>query len=282
MEVSEELAYLAGQMKQANVWISMSVLVALAVWETMGPYFAFFQREKQERAVHAFRNFAMGAFNGVMVSLVFSAAWMAAAALSMEHAFGLFHRLDLGVTGHLVAAVLLMDFWTYWWHRINHEVRFFWRFHKVHHSDEFMDVTTAYRFHLGEIGFSSLIRIAIVYLFGLHLWELVAYEVVMFICVQFHHANIGLPEPIDRAIRVVFVTPAMHKVHHSRDPKELNTNYTSLFSLWDRLFGTFRLRADPTEIHFGVDGLDAQEFQTIPGMMTTPLEKRDIGPGCRE
>ncbi len=92
----------------------------------------------------------------------------------------------------------------------------------------------------------------------------------MFPIVQFHHANIALPEPLDRLLRVLIVTPAMHKVHHSQYQPETDSNYTSLFSFWDRIFGSFRLRPDPRTIELGLDGLDGRE-QGLPGMLRTPF-----------
>lgn len=134
-----------------------------------------------------------------------------------------------------------------------------------------MDVTTAGRFHFGEIALSSLLRIPLVLLLGIRLPELVAYEAMMFAVVQFHHANIGLPEWMDRLLRLAIVTPAMHKVHHSRVQAETDSNYTSLFSFWDRLFGTFRLRDDLRTIRFGLDGLDRKADQALAGLARTPF-----------
>jgi sterol desaturase/sphingolipid hydroxylase (fatty acid hydroxylase superfamily) len=134
-----------------------------------------------------------------------------------------------------------------------------------------MDVTTANRFHVGEIILSSLLRIPAILIFGAHLWELLVYELMMFPVVQFHHANIGIPERLDKLLRIFIVTPAMHKVHHSRIKPETNSNYTSLLSVWDRIFGSFRLRANPHEISFGLDEFDATKHQTLTGLITTPL-----------
>jgi sterol desaturase/sphingolipid hydroxylase (fatty acid hydroxylase superfamily) len=116
-----------------------------------------------------------------------------------------------------------------------------------------MDVTTASRFHIAEITFSSLLRVPVLLLVGCSIEQLAAYELLMFAVVQFHHANIGVPPALDRALRTVIVSPSMHKVHHSVVRAECDSNFSSLFSWWDRIFRTMRVSRDPKAIRFGVD-----------------------------
>jgi sterol desaturase/sphingolipid hydroxylase (fatty acid hydroxylase superfamily) len=149
--------------------------------------------------------------------------------------------------------VFLLDAWTYGWHWLNHRVPFFWRFHRWHHADRAMDVTTASRFHTGEIVLSSVFRVPVLALIGCSLGELALYELLLFAVVQFHHANIALPDRLDRGLRLVIVTPALHKVHHSVVRAESDSNYSSLFSWWDRVFRTLRLVREPRRIVFGVE-----------------------------
>ncbi len=158
---------------------------------------------------------------------------------------------------------------------MNHRIQFFWKFHRVHHSDPNMDVTTANRFHTGEIIFSSIFRTGIIVLIGLHIWELLVYEILLIIVVQFHHANIGVPEKLDRFLRIFIVTPAMHKVHHSRKQSETDSNYSSLFSFWDRICKTFNLNEDPHSIHIGLDDFDSEEDQKVKGLFWMPFKKTD-------
>jgi sterol desaturase/sphingolipid hydroxylase (fatty acid hydroxylase superfamily) len=142
----------------------------------------------------------------------------------------------------------------------------------MHHSDPAMDVTTATRFHTGEIAMSSTLRLALIPLIGIPLGALALYEFVLITSTQFHHSNIGLPPALDRAIRAVIVSPSMHKVHHSVEIAETNSNYTSLFSVWDRLFRTFRLREDDHSIQFGVSEFSNERFQTLTGLLQTPFK----------
>jgi sterol desaturase/sphingolipid hydroxylase (fatty acid hydroxylase superfamily) len=116
-----------------------------------------------------------------------------------------------------------------------------------------------------------LLRLPVIALLGIQLWELAVYELVMFTVVQVHHANVALPARLDRILRMVIVTPFMHKVHHSRWQPETDSNYGSLFSFWDRPFGSFRMSKDPRTLRFGLDTLDAPENQTLAGLLTTPF-----------
>ena len=255
-------------------WISIVVLLVLLMWESIHPFFAFFKGHVRDRLHHAWRNILMGIINAFMISAVFIALWLWAAEVAEDKSLGLLYWIQLPAWAHAVFAILMFDFWTYWWHRFNHEIPFFWKFHRVHHSDAKMDVTTANRFHFGEIFFSSSFRIPLILIFGAKIWHLALYEAIMFPIVQFHHANIGIREWTDRFLRLLIVTPAMHKVHHSRMLKETNSNYTSLLSIWDRMFGTFRLRRNPHEIHFGLEEFDEDKYQSLPGLIQTPIVKK--------
>lgn len=263
-------------LQQGQVIAMASVLIVLFFWESVHPFYAYFTGSFKSRGKHALRNLTIGALNGLLVSLVFVGLWLAASVWADENRFGLMHWLQdtasIPAWAHAAGVILLLDLWTYSWHRINHELPFFWRFHSVHHSDNKMDVTTASRFHLGEIFFSSLFRIPLIALFGVYLWELVLYEIVMFAVVQFHHSNVGLPEKYDRWLRTVIVTPNMHRVHHSRWQPETDSNYSSLFSFWDRIARTFRLNPRPETIKLGLDQFDSEDDQTIKGMMKTPVK----------
>ena len=141
-----------------------------------------------------------------------------------------------------------------------------------------MDVTTASRFHIGEILFSNCLRIPLILLLGIHLWEIVLYETALLAVIQFHHANVGLRRRLDQLLRCFIVTPAMPKVHHSRWQPETDSNYSSLLSVWDRLFRSFRLRDDPRTIQFGLDEFAKPEDQTLPGFLITPLHHQSTRP----
>lgn len=266
------------RISESGAWVSVVILLLLLIWEGYAPFFSFFRQQMKKRAHHALRNFVLTIFNALMTSLLFIGLWKWAADYTAYKQLGLLNLFALPVWAKALAAVLLFDFWTYWWHRFNHEIPFLWRFHRVHHSDPQMDVTTANRFHIGEIFMSNTIRIALIILFGAEFWHIALYQALMFPVVQFHHANIGLSPKLDRCLRIFFVTPHMHKVHHSRYHKETDSNYTSMLSVWDRLFGSFRLNKDPHSIQFGLKHFDGDEKQSVLGMLATPAGKNPPAP----
>jgi sterol desaturase/sphingolipid hydroxylase (fatty acid hydroxylase superfamily) len=248
------------------------MLLALLLWETAHPFFPF--PIGRERIRHGFRNVALGILNAVVTSLVFVGLWWSASAWAEHHEFGLLHWLPLPTWAAWLLAILLLDAWTYYWHRINHRIPFLWRFHRVHHSDPHMDVTTANRFHTGEIVMSSILRVPLIVLIGASIEQLALYELLMFAVVQFHHANISVSAKWDRVLRLFIVTPYMHKVHHSRWQPETDSNYSSLLSIWDRIFRSFRINAKPESIRLGLDEFDRTADQTIAGLLRTPLANR--------
>ena len=249
-------------------------LVFLLIWESAAPFFGFFHSRTRVRFWHGLKNMLVGLASAIIPALGFVSliAWLSQWAES--HRCGLLNFTPLPIWLHAVGAVLLLDVWTYGWHRANHRMPFLWRFHRVHHADAQMDATTASRFHIGEIAMSSALRIPLVLLVGFKMWELAGFETLMLLVVQFHHANIGLPAWLDRFLRVLIVTPAMHKVHHSELQPETDSNYTALFSVWDRIFRSFKLRADPAAIQFGLREFSEPSDQTFVGMMRMPFGSR--------
>lgn len=276
------MAALLDIMQQGRTVSMLVVLALLLLWESAHPFFEYFRTRRTDRGLHLLRNLLLGGLNALVISVFFVGIWGVTAIWASENGFGLLHWLDrtLGTPSWLRAAgaVLGLDLWMYMWHRINHRIPLLWRFHRIHHNDPKMDVTTANRFHTGEIVLSSALRIPVIALLGTHLWELVLYEGLMFAVVQFHHANVALPPWLDRALRAVVVTPAMHKVHHSRRQLETDSNYSALFSFWDRIGRTFRLREDLSTLRFGLDGWDGEEDQSFLGMLRGPL-KEESGSG---
>lgn len=262
-------------MQQSQVVAMLTVLLLLFLWESLHPFYEHFHGSIKNKGKHAMHNLIMGVLNSALVAIIFVGLWFSASVWADQFRFGVMHwlqdRLGLPVWVHAIGAVLLFDAWSYIWHRMNHQIPFLWRFHRVHHSDPNMDVTTANRFHIGEIFFSSLLRIPLIFLLGIYLWELVLYETLMFAVVQFHHSNIEISAKVDSMLRKVIVSPNMHRVHHSRWKPETDSNYSSLFSFWDRLAQTFRLNPNPKSIRLGLDEFDREEDQTVGGMLKTPI-----------
>lgn len=156
-----------------------------------------FQDGGRTRTQHGLRNIGIALLNSGMTALLFVGFWATTANWAEHNCFSLLNWTGAPPLWHALAVVLALDFWTYWWHRLNHRLPFLWRFHRAHHSDMQMDVTTASRFHVGKILFSNILRIPLILLLGIHLWEIVLYEIALITVIQFHHANIGLPSRLD-------------------------------------------------------------------------------------
>jgi sterol desaturase/sphingolipid hydroxylase (fatty acid hydroxylase superfamily) len=242
------------------------LLALFWAWETWRPCFG--RREGRWR--HAFHNLAIALFNTAILALVFGFVTTTAASWTAENRFGLFNALGLGGPLRFLLALVLLDGWMYVWHRSNHAIPLLWRFHRMHHSDRRMDVTTATRFHLGEHVGSSLLRLGLIPLLGFEVWNLVVYDVLVIAITQFHHADVSVGR-WDRWLRLFIVTPDMHKVHHSDRREETDSNYSTVLSMWDRLAATFRMRSDPKTLVFGLGEFTDPKWQNWWGMMKTPF-----------
>jgi len=242
------------------------LLVAFWSWETWRPFFG--QREGRLR--HAARNLAFALFNTVVLALAFGAFTVFLAEWTAENQIGLLNALALSDPIRFALALLLLDGWMYLWHRANHAIPPLWRFHRMHHSDRNMDVTTATRFHLGEQVLSALLRLGLIPLLGIEVWNLVVYDAIVLTVIMFHHADVSLGR-WDRWLRWLIVTPDVHKVHHSDWQPETDSNYSTVLSVWDRLARSFRMRSDPTTIVFGLEEFMDRSSQTWWGMWTTPF-----------
>ncbi len=157
--------------------------------------------------------------------------------------WGLFNRLYWPVWMEFVLAVLVFDLAIWAQHLVTHKVPLFWRFHRVHHADRDMDVTTAVRFHPVEIAASMGLKIGLVYLLGPSALAVLVFELLLNGTALFNHANLAVPAGLDRVLRRVLVTPDMHRVHHSVRREEHDSNFGFALSVWDRLFGTYRAEA---------------------------------------
>lgn len=250
-------------------WLAFGLLAVLLLWETAAPFFLF--PKGRARLAHGAKNMLLGLTNGIVTSLGFAGLWWWAAENSAHHGIGLLHWFSWPSAVEMVTALLLLDAWTYAWHRMSHRVDMLWRFHRVHHSDPHMDVTTASRFHVGEIIVSSVLRQPLIWLLGIRLEQLALYEVLLIAWVQIQHANISLGARADRVLSWLVVTPFMHKIHHSRWQPETDSNYSSLLSVWDRVFRSFRTTPDPAKLRLGLDEFADERSQTLPGLLKTPL-----------
>ena len=167
-------------------------------------------------------------------------AGMVLATLATEQKFGLLPLLGLPEIPAIILAYLLLEMTVYLQHLIFHASPVLWRLHKVHHSDPDLDVTSGLRFHPIEIFLSLFIKSVMVLAFGAPPLAVLLFEVLLNAGSLFNHSNINIPEPVDRLLRLLIVTPDMHRIHHSTVIAETNSNFSFTLSLWDRIFGTYR------------------------------------------
>lgn len=247
--------------------IAISAFFLFILLENIFPLF----KNRTGRIKHGLKNIAVFAFNSLLMALLFSSLTLIVLRYSSQSEWSLVGLLSIPEPFRSISLFLLFDAWMYVWHRMNHEVKFFWRFHRMHHTDNQMDVSTAVRFHTGELIMSSLIRQLVFLLIGMDVYVLLLHEIVMMPVIYFHHSNWHLPAKLDTILRVLIVTPRMHWVHHSDYQPETDSNYGTIFSIWDRLGRSFRLRPDPENIQYGLDGFEDAKWKTLWGMFKTPL-----------
>jgi sterol desaturase/sphingolipid hydroxylase (fatty acid hydroxylase superfamily) len=188
-----------------------------------------------------------------------------------QNGFGLLYQINASGNSRLFLALFLFDLWMYGWHVMNHRVPLLWKLHRAHHNDISMDSTTALRFHPLEILLSQVFNIGIIITLGMSVRELLVYNLILQMVIFFHHSNVGLPERWDRLLRSLFVMPNMHRVHHSIESFETNSNYSSIFSFWDRVFRTFRKRGDTRSINFGLPYFRESAWQSLLGFIKIPF-----------
>lgn len=183
---------------------------------------------------------------------------LAAAFLAEGKGWGLLPAIGLGHAPNVVIAIVVLDFAIWLQHYAAHVMPMLWSFHQVHHADRDFDVTTALRFHPVEIGLSMLWKVLWVLALGAPPIAVLLFEIILNACAMFNHANVTLPRALDRVLRLLVVTPDMHRVHHSVRALEHNSNFGFNLSIWDRLFGT--LVEQPAEGHQGMTiGLPAYQ-----------------------
>jgi sterol desaturase/sphingolipid hydroxylase (fatty acid hydroxylase superfamily) len=200
------------------------------------------------------KNLVLTAAVFIVGSLVVRNAGLGASVWTTERGIGVVFLVPLPRWLRMAISVLLMDLTFYYWHRANHRIRLLWRFHNVHHIDPDLDVSTSYRFHFGEIAYSSIFRVFQMLLVGADPLTYAIYETVFSAETMLHHSNIRLPLGLERLLNIVIVTPRMHGVHHSAVGAETNSNYGVIFPWWDRLHRTLLLNVPHSSIRIGVPG----------------------------
>ena len=209
------------------------------------------QNKKYNNTRHEGFNLLIGITNGLLLFIP-SALLIELLSRIDKLNIGLLQQFSLPLWANILITVFVMDFLMYWWHRFNHTEKKLWQFHKFHHKEEKMNSTTALRFHGIELIFSLIGKAAFYLMIGFSFIPILIYEALFFIVVVVHHSNIRISKNFDMAYRQVFSSPNMHRIHHSNVQRETDSNYGSVFSWWDRLFGTYKKEA-AGKIVFGID-----------------------------
>lgn len=248
----------------------LGVFGGMALWEMLRPR----RRLQTSKAIRWANNLGLVFFNSFVLRLVFPAAAVGMAGFANEQGWGLFNYMDAPFWAVVAVSVVVMDFFIWLQHVMVHAVPVLWRLHRVHHADLDFDVTTGARFHTLEILLSMLIKFAVILLLGPPLLAVVLFEVILNATSMFNHGNVHLPETLDRFLRLLVVTPDMHRVHHSVEDDETNSNFGFNLPWWDRLFGTYRAqpRAGHESMIIGIHTFREDKWCSwLPGMLVIPF-----------
>lgn len=216
----------------------------------------FFEQKKPNKNYkntleHDLKNLALGSINKMVGALIVSKTYDVFE-LTEKRDFGLIAKLNNKPIQKFILALMLIDLWMYFWHRLNHENNFLWNFHKFHHKDTQMNTSSAINFHTFEIIISTFARIIIFIPLGIERKHLSLYETLLLPIIIFHHANIQIKDNLDDSLSLVISTPAFHRVHHSKNMEETNSNYASILTIWDKLFGSHIPNKASNIIDYGI------------------------------
>ncbi len=195
------------------------------------------------RVRHALSNVSLAVIL-VLTNLILSFASAYLSAFTVSHGVGLLTMIIAPVWFKAVLSVAALDLFAYFAHVLLHKSWLGWQFHRVHHSENAVDVTTAFRQHPGETIWRILWQLAAIVVFGLPFWVVIVYLILSTLNAQLEHSNIKMNRSLDRFLRLLIVTPHMHKAHHSRNQKQTDSNYSNIFSFWDRFCGTYTAAVD--------------------------------------
>jgi sterol desaturase/sphingolipid hydroxylase (fatty acid hydroxylase superfamily) len=247
-----------------------AVFLVLLLFEARRPL----RRRRESKVRRVARNLTAGGTALAVVTLLQTPLLVPVAKWVSRRHIGLFNLIALPRPVAIALLVVLLDYTLWIWHRANHVIPFFWRFHLVHHVDRDMDASTAFRFHFGEQALSVGYRILQVAVLGADPLSLWIWQGLLSVSIVFHHSNSRLPLELERVLCRVIVTPRMHGIHHSNYRNEANGNWSSLLSAWDYLHGTVLLGVPQDSIEIGVPAYDQEEDVTIGKILAMPFRRQ--------
>ena len=269
MRSSERLSGIAG--KEVPSWLSATLVLATVgglIWlERRRPL----RRCTQDKRRRDLRNLAVAGLSAVAISRFEKPVVQLLSRWVDRERWGLLKALRLPVWLEVPLAIVLLDYTLYVWHVLTHKVGFLWRFHVVHHADLDMDLTTAIRFHFGEMILSVPWRAAQVLLIGASPLALTTWQLMTLLAILFHHSDVELPHWLERRLCRLIVTPRVHGIHHSVVRWETDSNWSTIFTWPDVLHGTIRLNVPQDEVTIGVAGYRDPEELKLPDLVRMPF-----------
>ncbi len=256
--------------KTIRMGFFFGVLIIMALWEIAAPR----RKLSVSKPLRWVNNLGLVFFNSSILRLLFPAAAVGVAVTASQQGWGLFNVYEFPLVITIIASVIIMDFVIYVQHVMVHAIPVLWRLHRVHHADPDYDVTTGARFHTLEIILSMLIKFATILLLGPPVIAVILFEIILNVTAMFNHGNVGLPPALDRVLRWIVVTPDMHRVHHSIEDDEANSNFGFSLPWWDRLFGTYRdqPRGGHESMRIGIHKYhDEKDVSWITGILALPF-----------
>ena len=256
---------------QIRLSIFLGVLVLMLVLESLIPRHPTVDSKLRRLAI----NFSLTGFNVLLVRLLLGGAAVGMAHFAGQQGWGLLNYLNWPVAVEMAVGVIFLDLMIYIQHVVLHMIPFFWRFHKVHHSDLDLDVSSGFRFHPLEILGSMIYKLGLVAALGPSVMTVVVFEAILNGMAQFSHSKIKLPLGLDLALRRLLVTPDMHRIHHSVEVNETNSNYGFNLSIWDRLLGTYIHdgKKPQPEIVIGVPEYRTPAEVSLPKLVVMPFRR---------
>ncbi|SIT06746.1 sterol desaturase family protein [Paracoccus saliphilus] len=253
----------------------LGILIAMALWEVASPR----RRREIPRVIRWSNNLGVVVIDTILVRLFFPVLAVELAAMSETQGWGLFNIIEIPTWIALVISVLALDLAIYLQHVMFHAVPALWRLHRMHHSDLEFDVSTGLRFHPVEILLSMGIKLAVIAALGPPAIAVLLFEVLLNATSMFNHSNIRIPSGIDRFLRLIVVTPDMHRVHHSIHPSETNSNFGFNLPWWDRLLGTYQAqpRDDHESMAIGIEQFRTRRDLWLDRLLIQPLRGKASG-----
>lgn len=249
------------------------ILIVLFVGLFLAETYRRLRRLKISRWERIKSNFGLALTAMPVLRLALIPALVLVARWAQTEGFGLLNWVAFPDWAGFMIGILLLDYGNYLWHVLTHRWNFLWRFHNVHHIDLDLDLTTGIRFHFGEVLLSVFFRGLLIAFIGAPAILVLIYEIVFEGATLFHHSNWKLPYKLEKALSWVIVTPRMHGVHHSIVKRETDSNYSIIFSCWDRLHRSIRLDIPQNQINIGVPSYRNPEEQSVINMLTMPFNK---------